>query len=108
MESNQHSENNQYASLDLGSNSFHMVVSQEGERGLLTVVDRLKENVRLAAGLNDEGSLTEEAEERALACLRMFGERVAGLPRGNVRAVGTNTLRKASSAALLPKVRDNA
>jgi exopolyphosphatase/guanosine-5'-triphosphate,3'-diphosphate pyrophosphatase len=95
MDSDQHSEINQYASLDLGSNSFHMVVSQEGEQGLLTVVDRLKENVRLAAGLDDEGSLTEEAEERALACLRMFGERVAGLPRGNVRAVGTNTLRKA-------------
>ena len=38
---------------------------------------------------------TEEAEERALACLRLFGERVAGLPGRNVRAVGTNTLRKA-------------
>jgi exopolyphosphatase/guanosine-5'-triphosphate,3'-diphosphate pyrophosphatase len=95
LESDQQSEISQYASLDLGSNSFHMIVAQEGERGLLTVVDRLKENVRLAAGLDDEGNLTEEAEERALACLKMFGERVAGFPRAHVRAVGTNTLRKA-------------
>ena len=43
----------QFAALDLGSNSFHMVVAQEGERGQLTVVDRLKESVRLAAGLDE-------------------------------------------------------
>jgi len=72
-----------------------MVVAQEGDQGQLTVVDRLKESVRLAAGLDAEGNLTKEAEERALACLRVFGERVEGLPRANVRAVGTNTLRKA-------------
>ena len=91
----QSTEMKQYAALDLGSNSFHMIVAQENENGLLTVVDRLKESVRLAGGLDADGCLTEDAEERALACLRMFGERVAGLPNNNVRAVGTNTLRKA-------------
>jgi len=95
LERDHRSEINQYVSLDLGSNSFHMVVAQAGEQGALTVVDRLKENVRLAAGLDGEGCLTAKAEDRALACLRMFGERVAGLPRAHVRAVGTNTLRKA-------------
>ena len=86
----------QFAALDLGSNSFHMVVAQESENGLLTVVDRLKQSVRLAAGLDEDGSLSEEAEARALACLQVFGERLSDLPPNQVRAVGTNTLRKAS------------
>lgn len=90
--------NRQFAALDLGSNSFHMVVAQEGENRLLTVVDRLKESVRLGAGLNEDGQLDPEVQERALACLRNFGERVAGLPRNQVRAVGTNTLRKTKDA----------
>ena len=94
-ERRQNAESKQYAALDLGSNSFHMIVAQENENGLLTVVDRLKESVRLAGGLDRDGSLVPEAEERAIACLRVFGERVAGLPKGHVMAVGTNTLRKA-------------
>jgi len=62
------------------------------------VVDRLREMVRLAAGIDEDGELNEEATERSLACLRRFGERVAGLPRGAVRIVGTNTLRRAHNA----------
>ena len=91
-------EGHQYAALDLGSNSFHMVVAQVGENGLLTVVDRLKESVRMAAGLDADGALSVEAEQRALDCLRSFGERVRDLPPNQVRAVGTNTLRKAKDA----------
>jgi len=86
----------QFAAIDLGSNSFHMVVAQQAENGLLTIVDRLKHSVRLAAGLGADGSLSEDAEERALQCLSLFGERIRDLPPSQVRAVGTNTLRKAS------------
>ena len=93
-----HDPNRQFVAVDLGSNSFHMVVAREGENRLLTVVDRLKESVRLGAGLNEEGQLEKDVQERALACLRTFGERVAGLPRNQVRAVGTNTLRKTKDA----------
>jgi exopolyphosphatase/guanosine-5'-triphosphate,3'-diphosphate pyrophosphatase len=62
------------------------------------VVDRMRETVRFAAGLNDRNALRKDAIERALSCLRRFGERVAEMPRGTVRIVGTNTLRKASNA----------
>lgn len=97
----------QYAALDLGSNSFHMVVAQEAENGLLTVVDRLKESVRMAAGLDEEGGLSDEAEARALDCLRVFGERVREFPSTQVRAVGTNTLRKAKdSVAFLERAKE--
>ncbi len=88
----------QFAALDLGSNSFHMVVAQETADGQLIVVDRLKENVRLAAGLDPVTGLAKEAEVRALKCLSHLGERISEFPRDRVRVVGTNTLRKAKDA----------
>lgn len=88
----------QFAAIDLGSNSFHMVVAQESPDGELVVVDRIKESVRLAAGLNPKTGLADEAQERALKCLSHFGERISEFPNTRVRAVGTNTLRKAKDA----------
>jgi exopolyphosphatase/guanosine-5'-triphosphate,3'-diphosphate pyrophosphatase len=79
--------------VDLGSNSFHMIVARAGDHGL-TLLDRLREPVRLASGLGKGDLLDEETEERALACLRRFGERLHGFPPSRVRAVGTNTFRK--------------
>jgi exopolyphosphatase/guanosine-5'-triphosphate,3'-diphosphate pyrophosphatase len=81
------------AAVDLGSNSFHMILARVGEHGSVHVVDRLREQVQLAAGLDDERSLSPEARGRAIACLERFGERLRGVPPGRVRAVGTNTLR---------------
>ncbi|HHJ12726.1 MAG TPA: exopolyphosphatase [Chromatiales bacterium] len=82
------------AAIDLGSNSFHMIVARI-DNGQIHVEDKLKEMVRLGGGLDAEGNLTPEAQERALDCLRRFGERIRGLPPHAVRAVGTNTLRRA-------------
>ena len=81
------------AAVDLGSNSFHMLVARTGETGL-QVIDRLREPIRLARGLTDERRLTEEAETVALECLRRFGQRLQDLPAHRVRVVGTNTLRR--------------
>jgi exopolyphosphatase/guanosine-5'-triphosphate,3'-diphosphate pyrophosphatase len=82
------------AAVDLGSNSFHMVVARV-EEGHVHVVDRLKERVGLAAGLDDDVNLTRDAQRRALACLARFGQRLRDMPARNVRAVGTNALRRA-------------
>ncbi len=84
------------AAVDLGSNSFHMVIGRI-EGGLLNVVDKLRERVQLAAGLDDEGNLTDAAMDRSLACLERFGQRIDGMPAERVRVVGTNTLRKAKN-----------
>ena len=82
------------AAVDLGSNSFHLIVARfQGTR--LLVVDRLKDMVRLAAGLDEANRLGEDVIERALASLARFGQRLQEIPPGNVRVVGTNTLRKA-------------
>ena len=81
------------AAIDLGSNSFHMVVAQR-VLGQLRVVDRLRETVRMAEGLDGFGGMSAEAQERALACLSRFGQRIADIPPQHVRAVATNTVRQ--------------
>ena len=83
-----------YAAVDLGSNSFHMIVANYNE-GRLQVIDRLKEMVRLASGLDKNNCLTDESMDKAIKCLEKFGQRIREIPRTNVRAVGTNTLRRA-------------
>lgn len=85
------------AAVDLGSNSFHMIVANL-RGGELMVVDRLREMVRLAAGLTPSRYLTEEAQRKAIDCLQRFGQRLRDMPPGSVRAVGTNTLRVARNA----------
>ena len=80
--------------MDLGSNSFHMVVAKV-EHGHVRVLDRIKERVALAAGLDESGEITKAAQKRALACLARFGQRLRDVPPQNVRAVGTNALRRA-------------
>ena len=87
----------QFAAIDLGSNSFHMVVARQ-EDNAITVIDRERDMVRLAAGLDSRNLLTGKASERALGCLARFGERLRGLKADNVRVVGTNALRKAKNA----------
>ena len=85
------------AAVDLGSNSFHMVIARE-VRGELQVVDRLKERVQLAAGLTEEGVLDEASQERAFATLERFGQRLRGVAPERIRAVGTSALRQARNA----------
>jgi exopolyphosphatase/guanosine-5'-triphosphate,3'-diphosphate pyrophosphatase len=86
------------AAVDLGSNSFHMVVARRND-GELIILDRIREMVRLGAGLDERGRITPEAAELALACLGRFRERLSALEAGQVRAVGTNTLRRARRRA---------
>jgi len=85
------------AAVDLGSNSFHMKVARVIE-GRLHTIDRMKEMVRLAGALGPDDTLTESGSQRALDCLGRFGQRLREFPEGSVRAVGTNTLRRARNA----------
>lgn len=82
------------AAVDLGSNSFHMVVARRSN-GEITILDRIREMVRLGAGFDEQGRISAAAADAALACLGRFHERLAALAAAQVRAVGTNTLRRA-------------
>lgn len=82
------------AAVDLGSNSFHLMVARLGDEGLIRIMDRLREPVRLASGLGEEGAFDAQVRERALDCLARLGERIGHLPTNRVRVVGTSTLRE--------------
>ncbi len=86
------------AAVDLGSNSFHLVVAQVQDDAL-KITDRVSEMVRLGGGIQPDGSISPEVQERALACLSRFGERLANIPSQAVRVVGTNTLRLMDEAS---------
>ena len=70
----------------------------ELRHGQLTIIDRLKETVRLSEGLINKGALTEAARRRALACLSRFGERLRDMHASSVRTAGTSALRRATDS----------
>jgi len=82
------------AAIDLGSNSFHMVVAK-AHVNEIRILERQGEKVQLAAGIDEERMLSEEAMQRGLDCLKRFAQLINGLPLGAVRIVGTNALREA-------------
>jgi len=86
--------NGQLAAIDMGSNSFRLELGALPQ-GRYRRIDYFKETVRLGAGLDANGMLTEEAAQRGLACLRRFSSRLAGFEPAQVRAVATQTLREA-------------
>ena len=89
----------QLGALDLGSNSFHLLVANNSH-GRIQIIDKYKEMVRLADGLDEHNNLDPETIERAMVCLERLGQRLRPLNPANVRVVGTNTLRKATNSDL--------
>ena len=91
------------AAVDIGSNSFHMIVARY-TLGQLRTVDRLRETVRMAEGLDARGGLSPDVRQRALECLARFGQRIRDIPPQRVRALATNTVRALSApqAFLVP------
>ncbi|CCE24344.1 exopolyphosphatase [Methylotuvimicrobium alcaliphilum] len=85
------------AAVDLGSNSFHMIVCSLKD-GKMHIIDRIKEMVRLASGLDKKNHLDLITQKRALECLERFGQRIGNLPSESVRCVGTSTLRNATNS----------
>ena len=85
-----------YAVIDLGSNSFHMLITRQLANSI-QVVDKVKRKVRLASGLNSQNVLSQTAIARGLECLSFFAERLQDIPQENVRIVATATLRIATN-----------
>lgn len=98
---------NEIAAVDLGSNSFRLQLARVVD-GHLIFHDSLREAVRLGAGLTEDNHLTEEAQQRAIACLKRFGERLRGIHPQAVRAVATNTFRVAKNAKSLMAAAESA
>ncbi len=86
--------NERIAAVDLGSNSFHMVLAREFQ-GEFRILEKRGRKVQLAAGLNDDGVLSEEAQQRGLECLREFAQFLQGMDGSRVSVLATNALRAA-------------
>ena len=82
------------AAIDIGSNSFRLEIGQL-QRGRYRRISYVKQTVRLGAGLDAAGQLSDEAAQRGLHCLQQFSEHLAGFEPAQVRAVATQTLREA-------------
>lgn len=87
----------EFAAVDLGSNSFHMVIARVVD-GAMQIIGRLKQRVHLADGPGPDNMLSEEAMTRGLNCLSLFAERLQGFSPASVCIVGTHTLRQALNA----------
>ncbi|GHA19997.1 guanosine-5'-triphosphate,3'-diphosphate diphosphatase [Oceanisphaera arctica] len=85
-----------YAAVDLGSNSFHMLVVHE-VAGACRTLAKIKRKVRLAAGLQADGSLDAASMQRGWDCLQLFAEQLQDIPADHIRIVGTATLRLATN-----------
>ena len=85
------------AAIDLGSNSFHILVA-EFINGRMQPVHCWGEKIQLAEGLREHSRLSAAAKQRAFDCLARFAEAIAGVPVEQVRVVGTDALRRAADS----------
>ena len=85
-----------WAALDLGSNSFHLLLA-DVDAGRITTIERIKDKVQLLSGF-EQGQIQSTAYERGLACLKRFSQRLNGLPEDRILVMGTAALRQASCA----------
>ncbi|MEM9622842.1 MAG: Ppx/GppA phosphatase family protein, partial [Pseudomonadota bacterium] len=87
---------NHWAALDLGSNSFHLLIAKP-VGGSFIVVERLKEKVQLLGGFS-KGTIQADAQQRGLACLARFAQRLRPIPLNRIQVMGTYALRQAENA----------
>lgn len=83
------------AAIDMGTNSFHLVVVEFDKKyGSLKVVDREKVVVRLGSGITDMKHLSEDAMRRGIDALRKF-KTIADNHEASIRAIATSAVREA-------------
>jgi exopolyphosphatase / guanosine-5'-triphosphate,3'-diphosphate pyrophosphatase len=83
------------AALDIGTNSFHMVVAKIVDQGF-EVIAREKENVRIGHGAGEMKELSAEAIERGITCLQRM-QQVAQSLNADIVAVATSAVREAKN-----------
>ncbi len=96
-----------FAAIDLGSNSFHLTLARF-EHENMQIQGVLKHRIQLAAGLNKYNKLSKESISRSVECLKLYGQRLQGLPAARVKALATYSLRKAKNSRDFLKVAEKA
>lgn len=83
-----------FAAVDIGSNSFHLIVARLAN-GTLQPMVMDKQLVRLAEGLDQDRILSQDAIDRGITILRSFARVLKDMDPARVRVVATFTLRRA-------------
>lgn len=97
------------AAIDVGTNSFHLIIASVNNRGILHVNSREKEVVRLGKSTEsrDMKIIYPDAIERGIATLKHYAA-LAKSQKAEVRAVATSAVREAENQkAFLDKVRND-
>ena len=97
MEKYTRTRTNHLVAIDLGSNSFHLIIAREQD-GCLQIIHQQKQTVSLAKGLNKLNDLSESAIAKAIACLHEFNLSIANIPNSAIRIVATQALRQANNS----------
>lgn len=84
------------AALDVGTNSFHLVVARVLPGGRFEVIAREREMVRLGEGGGDMKHLSGAAMDRAVATLKRMRQ-LADASAAELRAVATSAMREAEN-----------
>lgn len=94
-----------FAAIDLGSNSFHLIIATAKRDGHYRILARHRQKVRLADGFDQQMVVSEQAIQRGLDCLSHFATLLQGIAPERVLCVATATLRKATnSQAMLARL----
>ena len=88
-----------YAALDLGTNNCRLLIARPAPGGGFTVIDAFSRVVRLGEGLMQTGALSEAAQERAVAALRICAEKLRRREVWLTRNVATEACRAARNGA---------
>jgi exopolyphosphatase/guanosine-5'-triphosphate,3'-diphosphate pyrophosphatase len=90
-------QNKNYAAIDIGTNSFHLIIVKVKENVALTILDREKEVIRLGSQKGNELShISEEEIDKGLSILKSF-KKLADVYNAKVHAVATSAVREAEN-----------
>jgi exopolyphosphatase/guanosine-5'-triphosphate,3'-diphosphate pyrophosphatase len=87
------------AALDLGSNSFHVLIADVDREGTIDVVDRVKRMPRIGEAIFRSGQISDAARKRALRALTTLTEAIDQHEPEAVLAVATSAVREARNGA---------
>ena len=85
------------AIIDLGTNTFHLLIAEIDEREDFRIVDKFKEPVELGEGGLDSGKISDAAFERGLQAMRRLQQVISQRQISEVRAFATSAIRSASN-----------
>jgi exopolyphosphatase/guanosine-5'-triphosphate,3'-diphosphate pyrophosphatase len=84
------------AAIDLGTNSFHIIIVKVNPNGTFESLGKEKESVRLGSGSGPDEVITPDAIDRGIKCLKRF-KGLAEIQNAEIRSVATSALREAKN-----------